>query len=201
MDLHTLKENLEARGYAVACFGSAREAAVYLDAAIDGETVAIGGSITAREMGVAPLLATHNELIWHWEPCEGMTAAEALTAARSATVYLTSCNAIAESGEIVNIDGAGNRIASTLFGHEKVYFIIGRNKLTADYDAALWRARNVAAPKRAASMNKKTPCAVKADKCYDCKSPDRICRGLAVLWGPVMGFETEILLIDEDLGM
>jgi NAD-dependent dihydropyrimidine dehydrogenase PreA subunit len=50
-------------------------------------------------------------------------------------------------------------------------------------------------------MGKNTPCAVKADRCYNCKSPERICRGLTVLWGPMMAGKTEILLIDEDLGM
>lgn len=54
--------------------------------------------------------------------------------------------------------------------------------LAPDYDAALWRARNVASPKNARRLGKKTPCAVRGDKCYDCKSPERICRALAVLW-------------------
>ena len=111
-----------------------------------------------------------------------------------------SANALAETGEIINIDGAGNRVSSTLFGHKKVYFVIGKNKLAPTYDEALWRARNVASPIRAQQMNKKTPCAVKADRCYNCKSPDRICRGLVVLWGPMMGMEAEVLLVDEDLG-
>ena len=116
-------------------------------------------------------------------------------------VYLTSANALAETGEIVNIDGAGNRVAATLFGHERVCFVIGRNKLTATYDEAVFRARNVAAPQRARQLGKKTPCAVKLDRCYDCKSPDRICRGMVTLWGPMMGMPAEVLLVDEDLGL
>ena len=86
-------------------------------------------------------------------------------------------------------------------GHEKVYFVIGRNKLAPTYDEALWRARNIAAPKNAQRLNKKTPCAVKADRCYDCRSPERICRGLVTLWGPMMGMPAEVLLVDEDLGL
>ena len=101
----------------------------------------------------------------------------------------------------MNIDGTGNRVASTLYGHRKVYFIIGRNKLAPTYEEALWRARNIAAPKNAQRLGRKTPCAVKGDRCYDCKSPERICRGLVVLGGPAMGMETEVLLVDEDLGM
>ncbi|MBQ2739963.1 MAG: lactate utilization protein [Oscillibacter sp.] len=195
-DIRKAAENLKKRGYAVQVFETKEQAADYLDTAIDGVTVGIGGSQTVQVMGLYDRLSTHNEVHWHWINGEGERKL-----AMNAKVYLTSANALAETGEIVNIDGAGNRVSSTLFGHEKVCFIVGRNKLAEDYDAALWRARNVAAPKRAASMGKKTPCAVKVDKCYDCKSPERICRGLTVLWAPMMGFETEIILIDEDLGM
>ena len=195
-DIRKAAENLKKRGYAVQVFETKEQAADYLDTAIDGVTVGIGGSQTVQVMGLYDRLSTHNEFHWHWINGEGERKL-----AMNAKVYLTSANALAETGEIVNIDGAGNRVSSTLFGHEKVCFIVGRNKLAEDYDAALWRARNVAAPKRAASMGKKTPCAVKVDKCYDCKSPERICRGLTVLWAPMMGFETEIILIDEDLGM
>ncbi len=115
-------------------------------------------------------------------------------------MYLSSVNALAETGEIINIDGAGNRVASTLYGHQKVYLVISRNKLAEDYESALWRARNIAAPKNAQRLNRKTPCAVKADRCYDCKSPERICCGLVVLWRPMMGQDIEIILVDEDLG-
>ena len=92
-------------------------------------------------------------------------------------------------------------LASTLFGHKRLYYVVGRNKLTGTYEEAVWRARNVAAPQRAQQMNKKTPCAIKADRCYDCKSPDRICRGMTTIWGPMMAQTAEVLLIDEDLGL
>ena len=98
-------------------------------------------------------------------------------------------------------DGNGNRIASTLFGHETVYLVVGSIKLAAVYESALWRARNIAAPKNAQRLNRKTPCAVKGDRCYDCGSPDRICRALVVLWGkPNTVKKMEILLVDEALG-
>lgn len=116
-------------------------------------------------------------------------------------IYLTSANALAVTGEIVNIDGTGNRVAGTLFGHRKVFFVIGRNKIAPSYEEAVWRARNVAAPKRAQQMNRKTPCALKAERCFDCKSPERICRGLVTLWGPMLGMQAEVLLIDQDLGL
>ena len=147
-------------------------------------------------VGLYDKLAAHNEVHWHWEGGPGERVAAA-----HAKVYITSANGLAETGEVINIDGAGNRVAATLFGHEKVYFVIGRNKLAPTYEEALWRARNIAAPKNAQRLGKKTPCAIKGDRCYDCKSPDRICRGLVVLWGPSIGVETEIILVDQERGL
>lgn len=197
MSFEAVKKNLEARGFPVRVFATGAEAAAYLDSVIDGRTVGFGGSATLNAMGLYELLETHNTVIWHWK----QEAGPARRAAMQTDIYLSSANALAETGEIVNIDGAGNRVAATLFGHEKVYFVIGRNKLAATYDEAVWRARNVAAPQRAKQLGKKTPCAVKLDRCYDCKSPDRVCRALVTLWAPMSGMETEVLLVDEDLGL
>ena len=195
-DLMKAKENLEARGYAVQLFPDKESAAKYLNEVIDGTSVGFGGSMTLDQMGLFPSLGQHNTVFWHGN----QNPADARASAAHAAVNLSSVNARAETGEIVNIDGAGNRVASTLYGHKKVYLIISRNKLAADYDGALWRARNVAAPKHAQRLNRKTPCAIKGDRCYDCKSPDRICCGLVVLWRPMMGQDIEIILVDEDLG-
>ena len=196
MAFETVKKNLEARGFSVKTFDTAAEAAAYLDGAIDGVSVGIGGSLTVQEMGLHEKLAAHNTVHWHWTDGQ-----EARTKSAGADVYITSANGLAETGEVINIDGFGNRVASTLYGHKKLYFIIGRNKLAPTYDEALWRARNIAAPKNAQRMGKKTPCAVKGDRCYDCRSPERICRSLVVLWGPSVGGEVEIVLVDEDLGL
>ena len=192
----TVKKNLEARGFSVRTFATAAEAAAYLNEAIDGKTVGFGGSVTLQDMGLYELLGSHNEVHWHW-----VNGQEERKTAMGTQVYLSSANGLAETGEIINIDGSGNRVASTLYGHEKVYLVIGCNKLAPTYDEALWRARNIASPKNAQRLGRKTPCAVKGDRCYDCKSPDRICRGLVVLWGAMMGMETEVILVDEDLGM
>ena len=193
----TVKKNLEDRGYAVRVFGSGAEAAAYLDGAVDGKTVGFGGSMTLDQLGLYDALGRHHTVVWHWKQEAGLARREAMFT----QVYLTSANGLAETGEILNIDGIGNRVAATLFGHEKVYFVIGRNKLAPTYDEALWRARNIASPKNAQRLGKKTPCAVKGDRCYDCKSPERICRGLVTLWGPMTGMEAEVLLVDEDLGL
>ena len=192
-DLVKLQKNLEERGFAGPRFDTAAQAARYLDAALDGKTIGIGGSITVQEMGLADRLAKHNTVLWHW-------AGSTTQAAAGAQVYLTSVNGAAETGELINIDGTGNRVASGLFGHEKVYFIVGRNKVAPDYDAALWRARNIAAPKNAQRLGRKTPCAAKGDRCYDCKSPERICRALVVYWEKPGSMDMEVVLVDEDLG-
>lgn len=197
MNFETVRRNLEERRFSVRVFATGQEAAAYLNEVIDGRTVGFGGSVTLDALGLYDTLGAHNTVVWHWKQEPGPARREAM----GTQVYLTSANGLAETGEIVNIDGAGNRVASTLFGHEKVYFVIGRNKLAPTYEEALWRARNIASPKNAQRLGRKTPCAVKGDRCYDCKSPERICRGLVTLWGPMMGMETEILLVDEDLGM
>ena len=108
--------------------------------------------------------------------------------------------ALAETGEMVSIDGIGNRVASMLYGHQKVYLVAGRNKLTPDYDGAVWRARNVAAPGNAARLQRKTPCAA-SGHCHDCRSPERICRGMVVLWENMYFSEMEVVLVDEELGL
>ena len=108
--------------------------------------------------------------------------------------------ALAETGELINIDGTGNRVSSSLYGHKRVWFVVGSNKIAPTYDEALWRARNIAAPKNAQRLGVKTPCAVNGDRCYDCKSPQRICRGLVVLWEAIRSCETEVVLVDEPLG-
>ena len=194
-DLERVRKNLEERGFQTSCFATAKEAADYLDAQIDGATVGIGGSMTIQAMGLSERLSKHNEVIWHWEGGE-------LRRAMLADVYLTSVNGLAETGEIVNIDGNCNRVAASMFGPKRVYYVVGINKIAPDFEKALWRARNVAAPKNAQRLGKKTPCAVRADRCYDCKSPERICRGLSVLWRKPTGFEqAEVVLIEEELGM
>ena len=192
-DLARLQKNLEERGFTVTRFDTAAQAADYLDAALDGKSVGIGGSVTIQEMGLAERLREHAQVLWHW-------AGSTTQAAAGAQVYLTSVNGAAETGELINIDGTGNRVASGLFGHEKVYFVVGRNKVAPDYDAALWRARNIAAPKNAQRLGRNTPCAAKGDRCYDCKSPERICRALVVYWEKPGSMDMEVVLVDEDLG-
>ena len=196
-DFSTVKKNLEARGFRVSTFATAQEAADYLNTSIDGVSVGFGGSITLEQLGLYERLASHNSAVWHWRTDDKLAARRQ---AMTTDMYITSVNGLAETGELINIDGIGNRIAATLYGHKKVWFVAGRNKLAPTYDEALWRARNIAGPKNAQRLQKRTPCAIRADRCYDCKSPDRICRGLVVLWEALADMEMEVVLIDEELG-
>ena len=198
MAFEALKQTLEQNGFTVSVFAAASEAAAYLNRVIDGTAVGCGVSMTLEELGLYDSLASHNTLIYH-RRSEDVEAAR--RAAMSTEVYLLSANGIAEdTGEIISIDGVGNRAASTLFGHKKVYFVAGRNKISPDYQSALYRVRNVVAPKNARRMGIRTPCAKNADRCYDCNSPERICRGLVVHYKRMKSMEMEVVLVDEELG-
>lgn len=202
MKINTLKENLFKKGYKVSVFDKKEDATEYLKGEIKNTTVGFGGTMTARQMGLGDALAQNNEVVWHWFPRENKTAKEELINAANTEIYISSVNGISIAGEIVNIDGTCNRIASTLYGHKKVYFIIGENKVEDTLDGAIYRARNIASPLNAKRLNKNTPCAKSNDenKCYNCSSPERICAALTVFWERPKGQEYEVVLIRESLG-
>lgn len=200
MNFETLTSNLEKLNYIVSEFATKEEASHYLCEKIKDETVGFAGSVSLQEMDLYSKLSQANEVFWHMDIPLGSDSNEVRKAARLANIYISSVNGISEKGEIVNIDHTGNRVSSISFGHQKVYLIIGINKLTKTYEEALYRAKNIAAPLNAARLNVKTPCAIKKDKCYDCKSPQRICRNLSVLWNKPSGCDYEIILINEALG-
>ena len=211
-DIQKAMKSFEKKGFGVHCFENGSDAAAYMKSQIHGCTIGFGGSKTVEAIGLYDALQEDNEIFWHWKDVvyeelkkddkEGQAKVHATrNKAMTADIYVCSANAVSETGEIVNIDGSGNRISSTLWGHKKVYFVVSRNKIMPSFEEAIWRARNVAAPLRARSVHKQTPCAVGELKCYDCDHPDRVCRGMAVIWEPLRGQEYEIVFIDEDYGM
>lgn len=200
IDFTNLKNNLENKGYLVSVFETKEKAAEYLNNQIDKKVVGFGGSVTLHELELFQKLSTHNTVYWHDKKPENMSVAETRLAAAQAEIYISSVNGISEQGEIVNIDNTGNRVAALSYGPSKVYLVLGENKVTKDYDSALSRARNIAALLNAKRLNRNTPCAINADRCYDCKSEERICRNLSVLWTKPTGIEYEIILIHENLG-
>ncbi len=191
-------EKLKKNGFEVSRFATGAEAAAYVGGSIRGKTVGIGGSMTVRALDIYEKIKDENTVFWHMiEPGD-----ETMVKASSAQVYITSANAISSEGFVINIDGRGNRVAGTLMRKEKVFIIVGRNKFCGPFEEALDRARNIAAPRNALRLDKKTPCAAAGgERCFDCAAPDRICNALVVLWRRPFWCESmEIVVVDEELG-
>ena len=197
-NIKKLTENLEKNGFMVSYYETGVEAVKAIAGAVNGKTVGIGGSKTIEALGLFEALKDHNSVSWHWK----QTSPDANDVSAQAQVYLTSANGVAETGEIINIDGTGNRIAAAQYGRENVYIIIGVNKIAPDYERALWRARNIAAPLNAKRLDRKTPCALSSEmKCYDCDSPERICRVISThLRKPTSIPTAHVVLIEEEIG-
>lgn len=163
------------------------------------DTIGIGGSMTIFNMGLyEELLEKNIKVYWHWKVADKYKDSVRKEASLAST-YLTSANAITEDGLLVNMDGVGNRVASMFYGHEKVYVIAGTNKVCKNYEAAIERIRNVAAPKNAKRLNLETPC-VKGGKCLDCNTSSRICNVEVILRRVPSGGDITVFLIDEELG-
>ena len=189
-------ENLEKRGYRVSRFPDKETANSYLVAELGDAVVGIGGTMTVKEMGLYPRLAARGTTYWHLE------RREELDDANMAPVYIMSANGVSESGQIINIDGYGNRVMQMCYGHERLYFIIGINKIAPNDEMAMWRARNIASVKNARRCEKNTPCTPGDDLiCYDCEHPERICRVFVTLENPPTSIpHVEVVIIDEALG-
>lgn len=197
MNYNTLKKNFESHGFITSYFEKKEEAIQYLTDSIHGKVIGIGGSKTVQELGLDVTLAGDNEVIWHWlEPGQ-----PTLDRAKQAEIYICSANGVSETGELINIDGTGNRVSMTLFGPQKTYYLIGSNKIEPNLQEAVKRAKNVAAPKNAMRLNAKTPCVSNGgDHCYDCSSPARICKATVILERPCGVMEVELVFINEELG-
>ncbi len=202
MDLQTVKSNLEKRNFKVQVFETVEDVKNYLATQINNTTVGLAGSVTLKEMGAFELLEKNNQVWWHNNDAQVSEYGDFSVREKAANteIYISSVNAMSIQGQLVNIDATGNRIASTAFGHKKVFYILGKNKIEDTFEKALWKARNISAPQNAKRLNAKTPCAIKGDKCYDCKSPGRICRSFMITEYPMFGQETEIIIINENLG-
>lgn len=196
MNIESTIKNLELRGFTVKHFATGAEAADYLCSEIKNTEVGIGDSKTAEQLGLYEKLGENNTVYWHWK----VPGAETLEKANAAPVYISSANAIAATGEILNIDGRGNRLAAQVFGDKRLFIVAGTNKICPDFHSALDRARNVAATQNNLRFDNNNPCRIDG-KCHDCRMPSRICNALLVHWGPMMGMTTQVILIDEELGM
>lgn len=186
--------NFRRNRFDVSFFRTGQEAVEYLCSQINGKTVGFGDSATLASLGLADRLRRKNKV---FDPgsYSGEEFIEIARKALTADVFLLSANAVSASGEIVNIDSTGNRVAGSIFGHEKVYFVFYADKIEPNLERAIWRARNIAAPQNAKRFGFKTPCAINGDKCYNCNSPDRICNVMAIHMKKEKSMDEEIVII------
>lgn len=204
IDMAKTIKNLERNNFVVHYFETGEDAIAYLKSRIQNKRVALGDSRTLQTLKVYEALEGQNiEITDIHRPLDGENFRQTALRTMQRDVFLTSVNALAQTGEMVNIDGTGNRVACSLFGSEEVFFVLGTNKITPDLSAAIYRARNVAAPQNVVKNKKssKNPCAIRQDKCYDCGSPDRICNALTIYYKKMRNMDImEIIIINEDLG-
>lgn len=191
---------LKSKGYIVSFFKTAQEAVNYLVEQVQGSSVGFGDSATLTSLKLAERLSEANR-VYDPSTCSAHDFIDQGIKALTTDVFFTSVNGVSETGELVNIDGTGNRISGSLFGHRKVYFVFGTNKIEPTLEKAIWRTRNIAAPQNAKRLSCQTPCAIKGDRCYDCASPDRICNAMTIYFKKMSSIESEIVIIDEIMGL
>ena len=163
----------------------------------EGSTIAMGGCMSAHEIGLISALEEGN---YHYIDRDKLDPRAGLLAAYDADVFLTSANAITDDGILVNIDGNANRVSCIAQGPKKVVFIVGMNKVCSDLDSAMKRARNVAAPANAQRFDIKTPCK-ETGKCFDCKSPDTICCQFLITRYSRHEGRIHVILVNDNLGL
>ncbi|QIB27966.1 lactate utilization protein [Caloranaerobacter azorensis] len=167
----------------------------------EGDTVAVGGSLTLFEIGVIDFLRNgkYNFLDRYREGLTSEDIKELYRKSFSADVYFTSSNAITEEGELYNVDGRGNRVAAMIYGPDKVIVVIGVNKIVKSIDEAIERNRQLAAPANTKRLNKKTPCA-EVGYCMNCTSPDRICNQYVLIKRQMQKGRIYVIIVNKNLG-
>ena len=163
----------------------------------EGATITMGGGMSVHEIGLVEALKKGNYNFIDRDEMEDREAAA--LAGFTADYFLTSANAMTQDGVLVNIDGYGNRVAATVFGPGKVIYIVGMNKVCADPEAALKRARNTAAPTNIQRFDKNTPCS-KTGTCMNCTSPDCICSQILFTRFSMIPNRIHVVLVNDNLG-
>lgn len=172
---------------------------VLLDEINVEESVGIGGSMTISQLGIPEKLKKRgNKVYFHWLESTPEDVDKARLLASRADVYLTSTNALTEKGQLVNIDGIGNRVTSMVYGPKKVFVLCGMNKITKDLDDALEHIKSNTY-KNARRLKLNTPCAI-TGKCNDCDSPQRMCNVTVIIEKKPNKVEIEVMIINKELG-
>ena len=195
-------ENLKKHGFDAHFVQSSQEAKDLILGLVEKfDSFGFGGSDTTRSLGLVEALREKNKTIYdHWQ--QGLSRERDLELRLQqgrADCFLCSANAIAATGEVVNVDGFGNRTNAMTFGPKKVVVVAGMNKVRPDLHSALARVKEIAAPMRAKSLGMKTPCA-ETGFCQDCNSPQRICRVTTILHRKPVMTDITVVLVNEELG-
>lgn len=165
-----------------------------------GSSVSWGGSVSINEIGLIPALkASDCVVLDRTVPKTEDEKREFYSKVAGCDYYFMSTNALTMDGELVNIDGVGNRTASLIFGPANVIIIAGMNKVTNSIEAAVERARNTAAPMNTARLDKNTPC-TQVGRCCNCMSADCICNQFVVTRRSAPAGRIKIILVGEELG-
>ena len=165
------------------------------------DSVSWGGVMTVDELGLKQRLAQEGYTLIDRDTAKDPVEKQALMhQALSCGTFLMSSNAISKDGQLVNIDGMGNRVAAMCYGPRQVVVIAGMNKVLGTLDDAIARARNIAAPANAQRFGIKTPCGL-TGQCGDCTSPDCICSYVVVTRNSMVHERIKVILVGEDLGL
>ena len=204
--LDTAAKALAANNFGVSVHATAQEAAGHLVNGLLGAgwhgTVNFGGSVSVTQSGVVNLLLAHPgaKVIDTYDFTKDPAIRARLRREHYlCDLYLCSSNAVTMAGQLVNVDGIGNRVASMIYGPVKVALFVGRNKLCESLDAARDRCSNLAAPINNIRLDYPNPC-VKTAHCMNCKSPKRICNYWSIIEKSSPPERIHVLLINEDLG-
>lgn len=166
----------------------------------EGSSIGWGGSMSVSEIGLRDAVINGNYQVFNRDTCATPEEKrEVELKIFGSDYFLCSSNAITEDGILVNIDGNSNRVAAIAYGPKKVLMIVGMNKVAKDFDSALSRARNIAAPINAQRFPLDTPCK-HTGSCANCKSRDTICCEFLVTRYSRHADRFHIILVNEDLG-
>lgn len=168
----------------------------------DGSEVSWGGSMTLEQIGIKKAVREKGYSVN--DPMSALNdqkrALELRRKALSSDVFLSSVNAVTMDGEIVNIDGTGNRVAAIVFGPERVILVAGANKIVFDERDAIDRIKNDACPPNCIRLGKKTPCAV-TGKCGNCLSAgNTVCCHTVTTRFSSIDDRMHVILVNENLG-
>lgn len=199
---NTMIKNFQRRNIeAFYCETSAEAVALAMELMKDGGTVGMGGTETVKEMGLLKAVkeAKHLEFIDRDVATTQEEKKEIFFKTMQSNYFLMSSNAITIDGELVNIDGNGNRVACLIHGPEHVIVLAGMNKIVETVESGIERIGTYAAPPNAARLARKTPCAV-LGHCSDCQSDDCMCCQIVVTRRSFHKGRIKVILIGEELG-